>query len=116
VFASIQGTLRVKPATISFGVIEGAALLTRSVKFDNLSANPISIQELRTNDPAVKAVAKPVKQGRSFVVEVTVDPSKVKRDLRAVVEIVTSNESERAVSLSVFGVLPPKVAASQKKG
>ena len=107
VFASVQGQLSLQPSQVSFGVIEGKELLVRSVKFENRGAQLVHVKELRTNSPAVTATFKEVQPGKNYVVRVVVDPAKVKRDLRAAVEVVTDDPQEPSLSLNLFGILPP---------
>ncbi|MBN8550754.1 MAG: DUF1573 domain-containing protein [Deltaproteobacteria bacterium] len=108
VFANIEGTLRLSPATISFGVIEGTDAMERSVKFENLGSAPISIKKVSSNDPALTADYSVIKEGQNYVVRVKLDPTKVSKDLRALVTVTTDSKTEPPLSLNVYGILPPK--------
>ncbi len=114
VFAQVKGQLVLEPSQISFGIVEGNNKLSRSVKFNNRGTEPVIIKEVKSSDPAVSASYKVIVAGKKYVIQVTVDPQKVQRDLRASVEIVTDNNKEENVILSIYGILPPKVAKAPK--
>ena len=108
VFASVRGQLVLQPSQVSFGVIEGSEPLVRSVKFSNRGSSPVRVTEVRSSNPAVTASVREIEAGKNYVVQVKVDPAKVSKDLRAAVEILTDSAQEPSLSLSLFGVLPPK--------
>lgn len=109
IFASIQGGLKFKPSALAFGVLGGQNKLSRTVKLTNRGDDKISIKGLNSRHPAVTGTVKALKEGRSYLITVTVDPKKVKRDLRASLDIYTDSEEQSEVSLSVYGILPPKL-------
>jgi hypothetical protein len=109
VIASIRGAVQVKPATVSFGLIEGTALISKKVQIENSAATPLAIRSLESDSDAVQARFNVVKEGRIFDIEVTVDPAKVSKNLRASVTIKTDSPSEGTLILSVYGILPPKL-------
>ncbi|RIL09460.1 MAG: hypothetical protein DCC75_06475 [Proteobacteria bacterium] len=109
VFAVIKGQLALRPNQLSFGVIEGSKKLTRTANLEVLGKNTVGILKVKTNDPAVSAIYKQVQAGRKYVLEVTIDPQLVKRDLRTSVEILTDSKEEESVSLNVYGISPPKL-------
>jgi hypothetical protein len=108
VFASVKGILRLRPQTVSFGVIEGQEVIEKSIQLDNLGTTPISVLGISSDNPAVAGSVKAVKAGKNFVLTVRVDPSKVQRDLRAVLTVRTDSGEEQTVALNVFGILPPR--------
>ena len=110
VYARVVGTVKVKPSTLSFGIIEGSQPLKRSVKVENLGSDPISIAGVRTDNAAVSTQLKTIKKGKIYVLHVEVNPASIKNDLRASVEINLANSSEKLAPLtvSVFGITPPK--------
>lgn len=108
VFATIEGSLRLNPGTVSFGILEGEAPIARSAKIENLSANPIAIKKVSSSDPAVSADFATIKEGQNYVLHVTLDPKKVTKDLRALVTVTTDSKTEAPLSLNVYGILPPK--------
>lgn len=109
VVASVRGEFSLKPAQVSFGVVEGAKMLTRAVRFENKGSEAVVIKELKSSDPAVHVASKEIQAGKIYVLQVTVDPTKVSKDLKATVEVVTNREGEEPLELNVYGILPPKV-------
>lgn len=107
VFASIKGTLSLKPPQVSFGVIEGKDPLTRNVKLENHGEAAVSIREIKVKDAAVSASYKTIEQGKTYVIQIKVDPSKVTKDLRASIDIITDTKEEESLSLNIYGTLPP---------
>jgi Protein of unknown function (DUF1573) len=108
IVAFVEGDLIVSPATVSFGVVSGVEPIERRVKFENRSKQAVSIESLSSSDAAVTATLVDSQPGKSGVIVVRVDPSKVTSDMKATVEIATNHPTERVVFLNVFGVLPPK--------
>lgn len=106
--ASILSDLRITPATVSFGLISGTQPVERRLRFENNSGRPVEIEGVVSSDPAVSASVIDLNSGRNGVIVVTLDPRKVRGDLRANVEFKTSHPSEPVVSLSVYGVQPPR--------
>lgn len=112
VFASVKGTLKLDPRTISFGIIEGQESFTRKATLKNLGESPVKIKSVDSSDDAVTAEVTTIKPGKVYVINISVDPAKVERDLRASLSIVTDSQDEEELSLSVYGVLPPKRTSS----
>lgn len=113
VFAAVRGKIIVKPEQLAFGVLEGDKVLMRSVKIENLGSEPIAIREVQSNHPAIVASYKEIEAGKSFVIQVRVDPTKVEKSLRSAVTVsaierATGIEPEGKISFNVFGLLPPK--------
>ncbi|MCB0335760.1 MAG: hypothetical protein KDD62_05620, partial [Bdellovibrionales bacterium] len=105
-FASVKGALRLSPQTVSFGIIEGSEKLQRSVKLDNVGELPIEITKVESSHPALTGTIREVKRGKKFVVNLEVDPSLVKKDLRASLEIVTTLKEQSNLSVNVYGIFP----------
>ncbi len=108
IFAAVKGRIRVSPATVSFGVIEGKETIVRSIKLENLSKNILKLGEIESDNPALKTIVKPIKEGKIYVVELALNPALVEKDLRASINIPT-NIPEEKLLVSVYGVLPPKL-------
>lgn len=108
VYAAVKGPLRLKPSTLSFGVLEGSEALTRSIKLENLGKRPVQVTSVRSSDKAVTASVKEIQAGSLYVIDVKVNPALVQRELKAVIDVVTDSEEERQLSLTVYGILPPK--------
>ncbi len=107
VFALVRGDLKLSTNSLSFGIIDPKLKeqLKRSVKLENSGAKPVNIQKIVSSDEAVKASYKTIKGGRIYLIEVEVDPLKVKTALRASLDIVT--DGAETLSLNVYGVTPP---------
>jgi Protein of unknown function (DUF1573) len=108
VLGFVIGTMRVNPATVSFGVIDGQGSVERRVKVENLGQKPVKIESVRTDSSAVTATVKEVAAGKSFVVSIVVDPARLAGNLKSLVEIETDQGDESKVTINVFGVLPPR--------
>jgi len=106
--ASVRRDLRLVPATVSFGVIQGTAPIERRVSLENATKKPVTFNLLAPKDPAITASLVEVQAGRRAVLVVSVDPRKVQSDLKTSVEIETSHPTEPRLSLNVFGVQVPK--------
>lgn len=108
VTASVRRDLRLVPGTVSFGVLQGTTPVERRVKLENSTKYPVTFKLLTPKDSAVTASLLEVQAGKRGVLVVTVDPTKVKGDLKTSLEIETSHPTESKLSLNVFGVQPPK--------
>jgi hypothetical protein len=108
VYAVVKGTLKLSPATVSFGIIEGKEKIERSVKLDNLGTKMLSIPSIVSSDPALEVQVKEIEPGKKFVLKLNVDPAKVKKDLRATVQVKSQMSGEPDIVLNVFGILAPK--------
>ena len=106
--ASILSDLRIIPSTVSFGLMSGEQPIERRLRFENNAGRRVEITDIVSSDPAVSASVIDLNSGKNGVIVVTLDPRKVRGDLRANVEFKTSHPSEPVVSLSVYGVQPPR--------
>jgi hypothetical protein len=109
VFATVQGALRVQPPTLGFGVLEGQQPISRKVRVESLTDDKISIVSIRSQHPAVTVRQISEAQSKVYTIEVTVDPKKVQRDLRASITVKTNHPQQQEVVLSVYGILPPSL-------
>ena len=109
VFATVQGALRVQPPTLGFGVLEGQEPISRKVRVESLTEDKISIVSIRSQHPAVTVRQLCDGQSKLSTIEVTVDPKKVQRDLRASITVKTNHPQQQEVVLSVYGILPPSL-------
>jgi hypothetical protein len=108
VTAIILGDLKLSPSIVSFGIISGADPIERRVKYENSSSNPVKITEVTSSHPAVTASMLEMDSGQRGVLAIKVDPKKVKGDLRATVQVKTTHPEQSALTISVYGVEPPK--------
>ncbi len=109
VFADIKGPVEISPAALSFGVLVGEEPVTRSLRLENKGAESLNILSLDTDHPAIQAETKTIKEGQIYVLKVTVDPTRVTKDLRSLIEVKTNNEEQEILRVSVYGILPPKI-------
>jgi len=109
VFASVKGNIELTPSSVSLGVLQGGEVLRRSVKLENFGSQPLKIKGVSSNDETVKVVLKTIKEGSAYVIEVSVDPREVKKNLRALVTVLTDSAEQQELGLNVYGVLPPTV-------
>lgn len=108
IFASIEGPIRLTPAVVSFGVIEGENLYERTIKIENLSPQNVTIRSIEPSDPAVSATLHTVTEGKEYLLDVEVDPKQMTKDLRGSVKITTSSSEQEVISLNVYGIRPPR--------
>lgn len=108
VTASVLGDLRITPATVSFGLINGTAPMERRLRFENNSGKRVEIERISSSDPAVSASVIDVDSGRHGVIVVTLDPTRVHGDLKANLDFKTSHPTESLLSIGVYGVEPPR--------
>jgi hypothetical protein len=109
VLAVIRGDVEFSPPGVSFGLAEGRELIERSVKLTSRAKEPLEIKSIKSDSPAVKAVIKPIQPGKNFVVTVSLDPTKLEKELRGTVELVTNNPEQPVLRLGVFAAKKPKV-------
>lgn len=109
VIGSVKGDIQLKPATLSFGVIEGSAVISKRVRLENAGEKPVTLRAVETDSDALKARFEMVKPGKIFDIQVDVDPRKVTKDLRATVSVKTDSNVEDSITLAVYGILPPKM-------
>ncbi|MCB0352090.1 MAG: DUF1573 domain-containing protein [Bdellovibrionales bacterium] len=110
IYAAVQGPVRLVPRALTFGVIEGLAPIVRTVRLENDSLQMLEIKDLSIDHPAITVTHKVLKPGKRFEIQVSLDPSKVTSDVRTSLDVFTNavdSENEK-LSLSVYGVLPPK--------
>lgn len=109
VVASVKAEVVVKPSTISFGVIEGDTIMTRKATLNNFGIRPVRVTDITSSDPALSAAATPIDGGKAFILNLSLDPKKVKGDFRGVLSIITDRQDIPPVALQVYGIVPPRV-------
>jgi hypothetical protein len=107
IFALIRAPVAIKPSLLSFGVLEAGSLTERSAKLENLGEAPVHVVSLTSSHPAISATYTTIEKGKVYVLKVQVDPSKVSRDLRATIEVLTDSAAAKSVSLTVVGMAAP---------
>lgn len=110
VFASIKGPVKIQPSTLSFGIMDGEAPLERTIRIDTSSGQPLELGDVKSEDDAVSVEVETLSSGRSYLLRVQVDPSKVEKVLRSVIRVETSSDKQPELSISVYGIKPPDPA------
>ena len=108
VSASVLADLRVIPSTVSFGIVGGSQVIERRVKFENSSSSKVAVSGIESSHPAVSASLIEVEAGKKGVVVVKLDPARMTGDVKANLELKTNHPVDRVVSLSVYGMQPPR--------
>lgn len=108
VFGSVLADLRVVPSTVSFGIVGGSQVIERRVRFENSSSGKVAVSGISSSHPAVSASLIEVEAGKKGVVVVKLDPTRMTGDLKANLELTTNHPVDRVVSLSVYGMQPPR--------
>lgn len=107
VFVNVKKDLQINPSSVSFGLIKGKDVIKKSVKIDNLGNKPINIKNIKFSDPAISSSLKTIVKGKNYVLNLSLDPSKVTKELKASVTIETDDSNIGNLVLNVYGVLPP---------
>lgn len=108
VMASVKAGIAVQPSTLSAGVIEGNEPIVRTAKVVSATKETFNISSIKSDDPSVRTSFKPIKDGKIYVVTVSIDPKSVTKDLRAAVNIFTTSKDQPTLVLNVYGIIPPK--------
>ena len=107
VTANVLGPVKVSPQIVSFGIIEGREPIKRNLKLDIVGKEALEIDKITVQDEAISTKVVTVKQGHNYVIEVTLDPSKITKDLKGFLEVTFADEQKTNVLVSLFGVQPP---------
>lgn len=108
VVGMVEAGVVIQPSSISVGVIEGVEPIIKTAKVVSSAKDPISITSIQSDDPAVHASFKPLKDGKVYGITISVDPKAVTKDLRSTVTIVTTSKEQAPLVLNVYGIIPPK--------
>ena len=103
VYLNVTKDLVLNPGIVSFGMIAGSSPIQRSVKIDNFSARPIVIESAESADSALDLKLTTLTPGKSYILEISLDPSKVKTDLKSLVTLKTNDTETGALKLNVYG-------------
>ncbi|MFM1847881.1 MAG: hypothetical protein RL417_1355 [Pseudomonadota bacterium] len=109
VVASVKSEVVLRPATVSFGVIEGKERMVRKVTVSNLGKRPVKIKEITSTNPALSATFSAVDATGNFLVEVALDPTAIKNDFKEQLRIITDRQDVPPMALNVYGIVPPKL-------
>jgi hypothetical protein len=106
--ANMLADIRVTPATVSFGIVGGTTVLERRVRFENSSGRKVAVSSIGSSHPAVTASLVEVEAGKKGVLVVKLDPTRMQGDLKANLDLKTDHPEAQVVSLSVYGMQPPR--------
>ena len=109
VLGRVTGTIALEPPQISYGIVEGTQVIERSVKLINKGSAPVEITSISSDTASIVPSFEIIEHGKNYIIHVKLDPAQVKTDVRALIEIKTSNPEMPSLYLSVFGVTPPKL-------
>ncbi|MEY4701993.1 MAG: hypothetical protein RL326_2180 [Pseudomonadota bacterium] len=108
VSANVLADLRVVPSTVSFGIVGGESVIERRVRFENSSGRKVAVNSINSSHPAVSASLVEVEAGKKGVLVVKLDPTRMTGDLKANLDLKTDHPEDKIVSLSVYGIQPPR--------
>lgn len=103
----VRSSVSVAPPTVSFGIIEGKTAIKRQVKVEGNPDRTFKILNASTSSNAVKAITHETKSGRSYVIDLELDPTQVDSELRETLDIETDDPDSQKLSVLLLGVLPP---------
>jgi hypothetical protein len=109
IYANVKGFLQLNPPALSFGIISGKEPITRQVTIENKSSLPYNLTAAVSSNKAVSAKINELKPGKSYSVDVTIDPKKIESDLRSEIKFKADTEIEESLTINLYGVLPPKI-------
>lgn len=108
VLGQIEGSISVEPKQISFGMISPGPLLSRTIKIQSRTDKAIEIQDITSDIPALEIEQKTIEPGKIYVLNVRLDPLKIKSDFRGLIKVRISDQNKAELLISVFGIVPPK--------
>ncbi|NLF25475.1 MAG: DUF1573 domain-containing protein [Deltaproteobacteria bacterium] len=106
VFVSVVDSLILEPRVVSFGVVQGEALLVRVAKLRSLTSESVKIEKFRIDRPGIEVKIKPEDEGRSHLIQLTLDPRLVETSMAATLEIFTDRKDLERLTLQVHVVVP----------
>lgn len=107
IYINVTGDLKITPQAIAFGVIEEDRIEKRVVKIDNVGSEDFDIEKIEIAHPSLTSNLKTVNKGRNYLLEVTLDSSKIESELRSEIIVYTNNDKYQKIIINVYGVLPP---------
>lgn len=103
------GPIVLRPSSLAMGVIGGDQPIERRMQIESRRTIPFKISKIESDNPAVTVLEKNIESGKNSVLVVTVDPKKVKGDLRSTVTLLFDDTSLSPLQFGVYGVQPPNV-------
>ncbi len=105
IYAQVTGDVRLRPSSLSFGVLDTKSETERSTRLENLGNKGITLKEIKSDNPAVSASSVAIEAGKRFVVKVKVRASQLssRKDLKAQLTVITDAGD---FPLVVYGIMP----------
>ena len=107
IFVNITSELEILPGVISFGLIEGEKPIKKTIKINNHSLAPVKVLKHSSEHPALTSTLREINDGKNYLLDVTLDPTKVDSRLNSDIRILTDQKDNSEIIISVFGILPP---------
>lgn len=110
VFARVEGDLKLVPADVSFGLLQGPlqSAVTRKVRLLNSGERDVKVLSVKSSSPAISAVIENSKkdEGREYVLEIGVTRG-TSGPFRGEVTITTDHpdKDQQTVILPVYGIV-----------
>ena len=99
--------MEVLPGVISFGLIQGDEPLKKTLKINNYSLTPVKVLKYASEHPAITSNLRKISDGKNYLLDVILDPTKVDGRLNSDIRILTDQKDNSEIIISVFGILPP---------
>ncbi|MCI5065930.1 DUF1573 domain-containing protein [bacterium] len=116
-YASVRSQIELKPEVVSFGIVKGEGAQTQEVRIQTRGKGDFEVLSVDSDSPAVSVDIAPGVQAGVFILDVTLDETKVEKDLKTAVRIrieERGEEREEELLLSVTAVLPPDFLRRKK--
>jgi hypothetical protein len=108
VFARVLGDLRLNPALVSFGLLDGplSEPVSQTVQVENVTGAALKIMSVESDNPSISAEVVSLNDGKSLGIKVTVREDLVGA-FRARVKVTTNNADadQRQLVLPVYGIV-----------
>jgi hypothetical protein len=105
VFGTVQGDITVKPAQVSFGVVQHNQGTLRYVRLTNAGARPVKITGVTSSNKSVNATFEPVADGKEYKITLSLLPNTPDGALRGQLAISTDSPEQGTLSLPFFGIV-----------
>lgn len=108
VYASIRGSVQLKPRSVGFGIVEGEAPITREIEIVNRGSKPIAVDAVKPGHRSISARYEEIEAGRRYRVLLTLNPGELQKNLKTSVKVHTDSEENEELTLSVTAAVKPR--------
>jgi hypothetical protein len=109
VHAFVQGSVKVSPQLLSFGVVPPGTKATRQITLTKSGNKPFSVKEVRKGSDRLTYEVFTEKEGESYRIQVEFDPGDQKKGRIAErLTIVTDNGEEETIEVPLYGTIREK--------